>query len=405
LTKVATWDGKARMSIFRYLIRRLISGLLAFFIFTGVIFFGFNLLIPFDYVTTLSLVLTGTAAREALRDELGLNLPLWQQYVNWLKGLAQGNLGREFTLFGEGTPVVDLLADAVPSTLLVFVTGALAAFAIGHWLGKLTAWRVPRWFSGSATFASIALYTAFPPWLAFLLGFVLIDTLGIPTFQRLPTRSLWIRVPFSQADIVTRMIYSLIAMLVVFFVLRWLVRRLWHRRLPSIAAPLIIIPGMYLVWVIGEYAPYAVDIAKVAALPFIAFVLLGFGDTMLLMQAGMVDTRHEMYIQTARAKGLPERIIRDKHAARNALMPVLSRFVINLPYLLTAIVILERATNWPGIGDLLFRSIYDQNTFIYMDILVIVGLITLLARLALDVIYVYLDPRIRYGDQIAGSTA
>jgi peptide/nickel transport system permease protein len=148
--------------------------------------------------------------------------------------------------------------------------------------------------------------------------------------------------------------------------------------------------------------PYALDIIKAGLIPFLTFVLLGFGDTMLLMQSGMIDTRHEMYIQTARAKGLPEKVVRDKHAARNAILPVLSRFVINLPYLLTAIVIVEQATNWHGVGDLLFFSIYNQNTFIYMDIMVIVGLIALVARLALDVLYAYLDPRIRYGAEVVG---
>lgn len=385
--------------MFRYMIRRLTSGILAFFMFTAILFFSFNLLIPFDYVSTLSLLLEGNEAREALREQLGLNLPLWQQYVNWLQGLARGNLGREFTLFGNGAPIPDLLAEAIPSTLLVFVTGALLAFALGYWLGKVTAWRAPKWFSGSITFGSIALYTSFPPWLAFLLGFVFIDSLGITIFRRFFTRSLWLTAPISEAAVMTRMVISLVATTILLVIVSRLVTRIWRRNLPIVVLVPVGLAGVYLIWLAGGYAPYALDIAQVALLPFLTFVLLGFGDTMLIMQSGMVDTRHEMYIQTARAKGLPEKVVRDRHAARNALLPVLSRFVINLPYLLTAIVIVERATNWPGVGDLLFRSIYNQNTFIYMDILVIVGLIALLARLALDVLYVFLDPRIRFDGQ------
>lgn len=387
--------------MFRYLLRRSLSGLLAFFIFTAVLFFSFNLLIPYDYVTTLSLVLEGAEAREALQEELGLNLPLWQQYFNWLRELARGNLGREFTLFGDGSPIAELLAEAIPSTLLVFVSGALVAFGLGHRLGKITAWRVPKWFSGSITFGSIALYTSFPPWLAFLLGYLFIERLDLFGLKKSFTRLLWIDAPFSHAEVMTRMIYSLLGALFVLLIVNWLLRRFWRRSIPTFLIFLLTLGGMYLAWWLGGYSFLALDIIKVALIPFITFVLLGFGDTMLLMQSGMVDMRHEMYIQTARAKGLPERVVRDKHAARNALLPVLSRFVINLPYLLTAIVIVEQATNWPGLGDLLFRSIYDQNTFIYMDILVIVGLIALLARLSLDVLYAYLDPRIRYGNQIA----
>jgi peptide/nickel transport system permease protein len=386
------------MSIFRYLIRRLISGFLAFFIFTAVLFFGFNLLIPFDYIATQSLVLPTEAERDALREELGLDLPLWQQYVSWLEELSRGNLGREFSLGRQRTPVGALLEGAILSTLLVFVTGALVAFMVGNWLGRITAWRVPKWFSGSIAFGSIALYTAFPPWLAFLLGFLLIDRLGISAFQRLLRPSLWRGASYSQPDVMTNMMVSLLAMLVLLFIANKILQRLWRRSMPAYVTPFIILSGMYLIWSVGGYVPYALDIAKTGLLPFVTFVLLGFGDTMLLMQASMMDTRHETYVQTARAKGLPERIVRDKHAARNALLPVLSRFVINLPYLLTAIVIVERATNWQGVGDLLFKSIYDQNTFVYMDILVLVGLLALIARLSLDVLYLYLDPRIRYGE-------
>ena len=64
----------------QYMTKRIISGIIAFLIFTLIVFFAFNLLAPYDYVTTLSLALTGSEAREALRNELGLNLPIWQQY-------------------------------------------------------------------------------------------------------------------------------------------------------------------------------------------------------------------------------------------------------------------------------------------------------------------------------------
>ena len=122
-----------------------------------------------------------------------------------------------------------------------------------------------------------------------------------------------------------------------------------------------------------------------------------FGDTMLLMQSGMRDVKHETYIQMARAIGVPEKRIRDKHASRNAILPVLSRFVINLPYLLTAAVIIEHATGWRGVGQVMYDTVYYQNSYVYMGILIVVGLMALFARLALDIAYAFLDPRIRYG--------
>lgn len=384
----------------RYLVKRLISGFLAFLIFTAILFFGLNLLIPYDFVTTLSLFLPGEEVREALRAELGLNLPLWQQYLNWLGRLLQGDLGLQFSLGGEGTPVTSLVVEALPTTLLVFVTGAFVAFLLGQWLGKVAAWHPPKWLSGSVAFSSIAAYTAFPPWLAFLVGFVLIDRLEfLPisiTSSGFRTR-LWQTAETSPSQVMLDMVYSLLAMLFVLGILHWLVQRLWRRQIPLPLSIAVLAAGVYLIWLGGGYAIYAFDIMIVASVPFITFVLLGFGDTMLIMQTSMIDVRHETYIQLARAKGLPEKVVRNKHAGRNALLPALTRFVINLPYLLTAIVIVEHATGWPGIGMLLFNSIDNQNTFVYMGILVIVALIALVARLFLDVAYAYLDPRIRYG--------
>ncbi|MCP4356559.1 MAG: ABC transporter permease [Chloroflexi bacterium] len=386
----------------RYLVKRLISGILSFLIFTSIVFFTFNALIPYDFVDTLSLQLAGTGNREALREELGLNLPLWQQYLNWLGDLAQGNLGREFTLFGQGAAVTDLLQTAIPSTLLIFITGAALAFWIGYSLGKITAWRSSNRITAPITASAIAFYTAFPPWLAFLVGYILVIQLGILPARagsRDLSRRLWFDAPVSETAVMGFMFLSIIIMLI----LVWLCNRLAHRwrkdGLPTFLAILIFIIGVYLIWTIFDYTPYVLDILVAASVPFITFFLLSFGDTLLLTQTTMAGGRHEMYVQTARGKGLPSKQIRDKHVARNAILPVLSRFVINLPWLLTAIVIVEYATNWPGVGNLLFQAIYNQNSFIYMDILIIVGLLSLIARLILDVAYAYLDPRIRFGGQ------
>ncbi len=387
--------------MFRYLTKRLISGILSFFIFTIFIFFTFNLLIPYDFVDTVSLQVAGTANREALREELGLTLPLWQQYANWMSEMVQGNFGREFTLFGSDTPIADLLITAVPATLLVFILGAIFAFWLGYTLGKISAWRSSRWVSGPVTAASIAFYTAFPPWLAFLLGFLLVtqfELLPVRAGNRQLSNRLWLGAPITPAQVIMVILGTIGLMLVVTWLLNRFIRRFRKRGLPGILLIIIFLVGVWLIWQISGYAAYALDMLTAASIPIITFILLGFGDTLLLTRTGMADIRNEMYVQTAIAKGLPTKVVRDKHMARNALLPVLSRFVINLPWLLTAVVIIEYATNWPGVGSLLFQSIYNQNTFVYMNILVIVGFISLIARLILDVIYAYLDPRIRFGE-------
>jgi peptide/nickel transport system permease protein len=382
----------------QYITKRIISGIIAFFLFTLIVFFAFNLLAPYDYVTTLSLVLSGTEAREALRDELGLNLPIWQQYFFWLGRLAQGNLGNEFTLFGRGRPVTEVLRESVPSTILVFLTSAFLAFWLGVWLGKITGWRPKKILSGTTTISSIALYTAFPPWLAFIMIFFMVDKLHwLPASTNLLANPIWREAPFTIPTMMLIMIGTFLAMVLVVMILAWLFKKITYRSLPSIALILIFLAGVFTIWIVGGYLSYSIEIMRIAFIPFLTFLLLAFGDTMLLMQSGIRDIKHEPYIQLARGIGVPEKRIRDKHASRNAMLPVMSRFVINLPYLLTAAVIIEQSTGWRGMGQVMFDTVYNQNTYVYMGMLIVVGLVSLIARLVLDIAYALLDPRIRYG--------
>ena len=384
----------------QYLVRRIFSGLIAFFIFTLIIFFAFNLLIPYDYVTTVSLGLAGNEAREALRNELELNLPLWQQYFHWISQIAQGNLGSDFALFGQGRPVTEILRESIPSTLLVFVTSAFLAFWIGVHLGKVTGWKPKKGTYGPITVGSIALYTAFPPWLAFLMIFLLVDNLHwTPANTNLLANPIWREAHDSIPTVMLFMVGSFFAVILAIAVFSWLLRKFTGRNLPSIISILIFIGGVYLIWVALGIVAHSLEIMRIALIPFLTFLLLAFGDTMLIMQSGMRDVKHEPYIQLARGIGVPEKRIRDRHASRNAMLPVLSRFVINLPYLLTAAVIIEQSTGWRGLGQVMFDTVYNQNNFVYMGILIVVGIIALIARLALDITYAFLDPRIRYGQK------
>ena len=116
---------------------------------------------------------------------------------------------------------------------------------------------------------------------------------------------------------------------------------------------------------------------------------------MLIMRTSMTETLHEDYILTARAKGLADRIIRDRHAARNALLPVLSRLVISIPILLTGMVMLEQVMSIQGIGTALFYAIGLQDMNMALGMTIIIGVISLISRLVLDVFQVMMDPRLR----------
>ena len=108
------------------------------------------------------------------------------------------------------------------------------------------------------------------------------------------------------------------------------------------------------------------------------------------------DGLHDDYVMAAIGKGLPDPVVRDRHVGRNAILPVLSRLVISLPYLLTGAVMIEFAVGWPGIGTNLFFAVGQQDVNVAMGLLVIIGVISLGARLLLDMLVALFDPRIRY---------
>ena len=116
---------------------------------------------------------------------------------------------------------------------------------------------------------------------------------------------------------------------------------------------------------------------------------------MLIMRTSLHEQQNQEYVSVARAKGLPEAIVRDKHASRNAILPVVSRFLIILPFILTGIVIIEDVLEWPGVGSSLFNSLYQQDMPMVMMLFLLIGLVTLIARLILEVVLAIMDPRIR----------
>jgi peptide/nickel transport system permease protein len=114
------------------------------------------------------------------------------------------------------------------------------------------------------------------------------------------------------------------------------------------------------------------------------------------MRTTMLETLREDYIMTARAKGLPDRSVRDKHAARNALLPVWTGLVFGITSSIGGGIITETVFSWPGIGLAFLQASTTEDIPVAMGILTILGIMTLVAHLIVDVGYAFLDPRIRY---------
>ena len=153
---------------------------------------------------------------------------------------------------------------------------------------------------------------------------------------------------------------------------------------------------MVLAWSLSGVGHLALDIIKHMALPVLVLTLISFAGTMLLTRSAMLESIREDYIMAARAKGLPESVIRDKHAARNALLPVVTSLVFSLAFAIDGGVITESIFSWPGIGLTLLDSVTHEDIPLAVGALVITGIFALVAHLVADILYVYLDPRIRY---------
>lgn len=401
----------------RYVLGRLGSGLVTLFLFVTLLFFVVNLVIPGDFVSSFGPMTAeqGQAAREAL----GLDRPLPLQYFDWLRALANLDFGMSFA----GPPVWDTILESMPVTLLVLAVGLGIAFVLGAWLGRIAGHRGGSLLSGTLVFVAIALLTAFPPTLAIILEQGATEVLGFRgagEFGSLDYGDLWLFSGvdpdrfLSPADVMWRMLFVYAITAVGLWLLQLLTSKVFRRRMPIWA----FLTGMFaipiLVWVAMGLAPYALDVLAASALLILGVLILTFGDVLLITRAAMDDVMLEDYVMVARAKGLPERRVRDRHAARVALLPVLSRFTVSVPYFLTGLVILEavfagagiagavaflqRFEGPRGLGAALFDAVRLQDTPMIVGGLLVVGVLTLTLRTALDVAHAALDPRIGFDE-------
>ncbi len=382
----------------RYLVRRFLQGLLTLFLLMTAVFFFAQALLPGDFASRYAMG-ASPAQIAAIRRALGLDQPVTQQYLHWLGGILRGDLGNSFS----GPPVLGSILSTLPNTLLVFVTGLSIAFVLGQWLGRVTAWKGPGLLSDSSTFVAIAFYAFFPPSLAFIGEYFFGRLWGlVPYPLSLYPQVFKMEFGYFPSLIMGRMVLTLGGVGLAVLLIALGVRRITRRRVPALLALLAIAAGWAATWqAMGFFGP-ALEVMRAAALPILIFVLISFGEITVIMRTSMMDTIGEEYVVTARAKGLRDRDVRDHHAGRNAIIPVLSRFVISMPYLLTGLVIIEYALGWNGMGSGLFNAVGYQDMPLTMGYLLFVGLLALAARLVLETLYASLDPRIRYGNDRAG---
>ncbi len=334
--------------------------------------------------------------RAKLRELFGVDQPLWKQYLVHIKNTLTGNFGVSFSLYPR--TVADVIAERLPRTLVLFMTATVLSFYLGFALGKIIAWRRGGWTEYASTLGGVTLYTVFTPWFGLMMIWLFAFKAGWFPIGKFLDPVVWQEAPTDANTIFNRMLITVIVVSVIVFAVFMFTtkRRVGGARfiqLGSIAVSVAVLVG---VWLAAGTGYLAWDIIKHMVLPVATLALISFAGTMLLTRNSMLETMREDYVLAARAKGLPEKEVRDRHVARNALLPVVTSFVFSLAFAVDGGIIIESIFSWPGMGHTLVVVATTEDLPLAVGAFVFVGIFVLLAHLLADVLYVYLDPRIRY---------
>ena len=333
-----------------------------------------------------------------LRAELGLDRPPLERMARYIINFYRGNLGVSFQEYPR--PVIDIIKERLPRTFVLFVTANIVAFWTGFVTGKILAWRRGGIIEYAATITGVTLYTVFLPWFALMMIWLFAVTLHwLPPGKFLdPLKWLGPDVPPANAIFIRLIWTSLIALVICFVGFMISNRATRRQRMPiRIASVVIPLAGLVGYWWTNGLGRLAWDIVSHLVLPVGTLTLYAYAGTMLLMRTTMLETVREDYVLTARAKGLPDKVVRDKHAARNALLPVWTGLVFGITGSVGGGIITETIFSWPGIGLTLLNASTSEDIPTAMGVLTILGILTLVAHLVVDIGYAFLDPRIRYG--------
>lgn len=320
-----------------FIIRRMLQALLVVFLMSVIVFFGVN--IVGDPIYMLVSPDADQADIEAAIARLGLDRPIWEQYVLFLKGAAQGDLGDSF-IFGE--PALKLILHHMPATMELAFSSLILAIVIGIPLG-LYAGLYPDSRSSKGIMA------------ASIFGF------SLPTF--------WVGL-----------------MLIMLFAveLRW-VPATGRGDLGSflgIQSSLLTLDGLSHIF-----------------LPALNLALLKISLAIRLTRAGVREAMGQDYVKYARAKGLSTRRIILVHVMKNIMIPVVTVMGLEFGSLIGFSVVTETIFAWPGMGKLLIDAILQLDRPVVVAYLMIIVLFFVLINLIVDIIYSILDPRVRLQDQ------
>jgi peptide/nickel transport system permease protein len=329
------------MSVARFVTKRVVQGVGVVWGVVTVVF-ALRFVTPGSPINAVAPLDASQETRQAIAVELGLDQPLYVQYLQYVGDLLRGDMGFSYV---RGQDVARLVFLKLPATVELAVAATVLAIAISIPLGVLSATRRNQPVDYLATLFSLGGISTPNFWLGIMMILVLAVQFGL--FQ---TSGRGVGFPGVLAAAVGPEPF-----------LDTLLSWLSYITLPAIA--------------LGTY--------------FTALITR-------LTRSGMLDELGEAYVQATRAKGLPETLVRYKHALRNTLIPVITVLGLQLGTLIGGAVITEAVFSWPGLGTLVIQSINLRDWPVLQGCLVIIGTSFVVVNIVVDTLYAHLDPGVVY---------
>ncbi len=387
----------------RYVVRRLAQMVLLFVVFLTVTWFLLYAL-PGDIVKQKFATNPNIPpeARQVAIERLGLDKPVLIQFRDYMINFFQLDFGLSFNQYPR--KVSDIIAERLPRTIVLFLTALVSYYYAGFLAGKYLAWRRGKRGEMAVTIGGVGLYTVFYPWFALMAIWLFAAELGWLPISKFLNPDEWRNAPFTANQVFIRLFVTVLAVSVFMAAVVLLANRIRDHRPRTFAKIGGVALGVVLfIWYWWGTAggalmrPYAGDIAEHLILPVAVLTAVNFAGIMLLTRSSMLETMREDFILTARAKGLSERAVRDRHAARTALLPVTTSLVLAVATVIDGGILTETVFSWPGMGEVLVTSVSNEDIPLALASFSFIGIMALVGHFLVDILYGVLDPRIRVG--------
>jgi len=322
-----------------FVIRRAIQSVALFFVALVINFFIFHMM-PGDPTMYLIPPLADSETRLLLREQLGLDDPLSEQFVKYLNNIAHGRIGHSFFYNRPVGQVImggSFIESRLFNTLILMGISSILAIIIGTLLGLMAAWKRGSKFDYIVSVSTLIIYS-------------------MPVF--------------------------FVGLLVVLF---FGVRLDW-----------IPISGTHVAFIDQTRGEFIIDYLHHLIAPMFVITLFWIPSYFTITRNNSLDVFNEDFMQTAEAKGLNDRRIVLTHAARNSFLPTLSLIALQMQGIIAGAMLTETVFSWPGLGRMTYEAILSTDYPVLEGMFLIIAAVVIVANFIADILYAILDPRIRY---------